>query len=461
MSPSQRGIRKRELIFDFFNKKIRNTPFVPLSKGDIRGKEEKINMKKQILLLILLMVTLISSAEVLDRIIAKIGNDIILQSDLQKQMMQMQTAGMLDESTTEQDVLEQMVEFKLIVQKAKDLDYVINEDQINSMAERRITEIRNSFDSETAFLNELKKSNMNRFDLLNYFKDMFKEQSLREQVVRYEIDSKIEVSDEEIEEFYNIHKSELPLRKPSYKLGMIMVQIKASEKTKKQRYKELEQIYERISRGESFADLAKKYSDCGSASAGGDLGYFGRGEMVKTFENTAYSLKPGEVSDIIETQFGYHIIKLEDIKENQVRARHILKSLTPTKLDSTTYLKLMQQIIENYKEGTSFGQLALKYSDDQASALNNGVIGIFPKGEYPPLYEEYYKVLQPGQISDIVLIEDMYYIFANLEDVPEGVYTLNEIKDKVKEMAFMEKKQQFYNDWIEQIRQEIYVEITY
>ncbi len=405
------------------------------------------------------MTSLLASAEVLDRIIAKIGNDILLQSDLQKQMMQMQAAGMHNDSVTEQDVLDQMVEFKLVVQKAKDLDYVINEDKINSMAESRIAEIRSSFESETEFLNELKKSNMNRFDLLNYFKDMFKEQSLREQVVRYEIDSKIEVSDEEIEEFYNLHKSELPLRKPSNKLGMILLQIKASDKTKKQRYKELEQIYERISRGESFADLAKKYSDCGSASAGGDLGYFGRGEMVKTFENTAYSLKPGEVSDIIETQFGYHIIKLEDIKENQVRARHILKALTPTKLDSTANYKLMQQIVQRYMDGEDFGKLARNYSDDQSSALNNGVIGIFPKGEYPPLYEEYYKDLQAGQISDIILIEDMYYLFANLEDVPEGLYELSEIKDKVKEMAFMEKKQQFYQNWINDIKQEIYVEI--
>jgi len=418
-------------------------------------------MKKYFLLLILLMVALIANAEVLDRIIAKVGNDILLQSDLQKQMMQMQTAGMLDDTITEEDILEQMIEFKLVVQKAKDLDYVINDEQINTLAERRITEIRNSFESETEFLNELKKGNMNRFDLLNYFKDMYKEQSLREQVIRYEVESKIEVSDEEVLEFYNQHKDELPLRKPSYKLGMILLQIKPSEKTKKQRYNELEQIYERISRGESFAELAKKYSDDGSKISGGDLGYFGRGEMVKSFENAAFSLKPGEVSDIIETQFGYHIIKLEDIKENQVRARHILKALTPTKLDSLAYQKLMEQIVERYNNGEDFEQLAKKYSDDQTSALNNGVIGIFPKGEYPPLYEEYYKDLQPGQISDIIPIQDMLYIFANLEDVPEGVYTLDEIKDKVKEMAFMEKKQQYYQKWIDKIKQEIYVEITY
>jgi len=418
-------------------------------------------MKKQILLLILLMAALVSSAEVLDRIIAKVGNDILLQSDLEKQMMQMQTAGMLDESTTEKDILDQMIEFKLVVQKAKDLDYVINDSQINAMAERRIEEIRKSFETETEFLNELKKSNMNRFDLLNYFKDMYKEQSLREQVIRYEIESKIEVSDIEIEEFYNQNKAELPLRKPSYKLGMILLQIKASDKTKQQRYKELEQIYERISRGESFSELAKKNSDCGSASAGGDLGYFGRGEMVKTFENTAYSLKPGEVSDIIETQFGYHIIKLEDIKENQVRARHILKALTPTKLDSLAHYKLMEQVVQRYNEGEAFGQLARKYSSDQETALKDGVIGIFPHGQYPPLYEDYFKDLQPGQISEIIQIQDMYYLFANLEDVPEGVYELEEIKDNVKEMAFMEKKQVFYQEWIDKIKQEIYVEITH
>jgi peptidyl-prolyl cis-trans isomerase SurA len=337
----------------------------------------------------------------------------------------------------------------------------VNEDQIATMAQRRIEEIRKNFDSETAFLNELKKSNMNRFDLLNYFKDMLKEQSLREQVIRYEVDSKIQVSDEEIQNFYDQHIDEIPLRQPSYKLGMILMQIKASDKTKEKRYAELEEILERISRGESFAELAKKYSDCGSAAAGGDLGYFGRGEMVKNFENTAFSLKPGQVSDIIETQFGYHIIKLEDIKENQVRARHILKDLTPTKLDSLAYYKLMQEIVEKYQQGQDFASLARQYSDDQASALQDGVIGIFPHGQYPPLYEEYFKDLEPGQISDIIQIQDMYYIFANLEDVPEGVYELSEIKDRVKEMAFMEKKQAFYQDWIKQIKNDIYVEITY
>jgi peptidyl-prolyl cis-trans isomerase SurA len=402
-----------------------------------------------------------AGAEVIDRIIAKVGNDIILQSDLEKQIMQMQNSGMLDDTMTDQAILEQMVEFKLVVQKAKELDYVVNEDQIATMAQRRIEEIRKNFDSETAFLNELKKSNMNRFDLLNYFKDMLKEQSLREQVIRYEVDSKIQVSDEEIQNFYDQHIDEIPLRQPSYKLGMILMQIKASDKTKEKRYAELEEILERISRGESFAELAKKYSDCGSAAAGGDLGYFGRGEMVKNFENTAFSLKPGQVSDIIETQFGYHIIKLEDIKENQVRARHILKDLTPTKLDSLAYYKLMQEIVEKYQQGQDFASLARQYSDDQASALQDGVIGIFPHGQYPPLYEEYFKDLEPGQISDIIQIQDMYYIFANLEDVPEGVYELSEIKDRVKEMAFMEKKQAFYQDWIKQIKNDIYVEITY
>ncbi|MFA7058089.1 MAG: peptidylprolyl isomerase [Candidatus Cloacimonadales bacterium] len=418
-------------------------------------------MKKYGLMLLILIIALATNAEVLDRIIAKIGNDILLESDLQKQMMQMRAADMIDETTTEQEILEQMVEFKLVIQKAKDLDYVINDEQVNQMAERKIKEIRDSFASETEFLNELKKSNMNKYDLLNYFKKLFQEQSLREQVVRYEIDSKIEVSDEEVKDFYKSHRMELPLRKPSYKLGMILMQIKASDKTKKLRYSELERIFERISRGESFSELAKKNSDCGSASAGGDLGYFGRGEMVKTFERTAFALKPGEISDIIETQFGYHIIKLEDIKENKVRARHILKSLTPTGLDSLAHQTLMEQVAQRYNAGEDFGGLAKKYSDDQTSALKDGVIGIFPHGEFPPLYEEYYQNLAPGQISEVILIQDMYYLFAILEDVPAGIYELSEIKDRVKEMAFMEKKQQFYQKWIENIRKDIYVEITY
>ncbi len=418
-------------------------------------------MKKKILVLMLVLLAVIAHSEVIDRIIAKVGNDIILESDLTKQIMQMKSAGVIDDEISNEDILDQMIEFKLIIQKAKELDYVVDKNQISEMANKRLAEIESQFKSETEFLAELKKSGMNKFDLLDYFEEMFEEQSLREQVVRYEIESKIDISEDEIQQYYQDNIIDLPLRKPSYKLGMIVSQIIPSTKTREERYSQLEDILERINRGEDFAELAKEYSDCPSSASGGDLGYFGRGEMVKEFENTAFSMKPGEVSDIVETQFGYHIIKLQDIKENKVRASHILKDLTPTKKDSLAMKKVMMNVLQRYKDGEDFGELALNYSDDKESSLNDGIIGIYPHGEYPPLYKEYYEKLEPSQVSDVVQIQDMFYIFANLEDVPQGVYQLEEIRDKIKDMARAEKRQNYYNKWIEDLKKEIYVEITY
>ncbi|OQY37647.1 MAG: hypothetical protein B6226_04980 [Candidatus Cloacimonetes bacterium 4572_65] len=418
-------------------------------------------MKKIILIIGVMIVALALNAEIVDRIIAKVGDDIILDSDLQKQLMQMKAGGSLPENETEETILLQMVEFKLAIQKAKELDYVVDKSQVNELANNRLKEIRANFATETEFLTELKKNNMNKYDLLNYFRELLEEQSLREQVVHYEIENKIEVSDEEIQEYYDEHRIELPLREPSNKLGMILIQIKASDSTKKKRYAECEDILERLNRGESFEDVAKSDSDGPSSVSGGDLGYFARGDMVKGFEKAAFALKPGEVSDIVETQFGYHIIKLEGIKENKIRARHILKELTPNRIDSLAVYKLMERITTKFNEGEDFGQLAFEYSDDQQSALDRGVIGIFPKGEFPPLYQDYYKNLDTGEISDIILIEDMYYIFANLEDVPAGVFELYEIKDEIKRAAHAEKREKFYNNWINKLKEEIYFEITY
>lgn len=417
-------------------------------------------MKKLILIIFVMLVSMYCQCEVLDRIIAKVGDDIILNSDLEKQITQMKQADLLNEDYDKMTVLKQMVQFKIMVQKAKQLGYEVPKSKIDEKAQQRLQQISARFNSENEFNKELKKSGMNKYDLLDYFKKIIEEQYLNEKVLASEIESKIEINEEDIEEYYNLHKFEFPLRKPSYKLAMIINQIKPSKKTKKIRYEQLEEIYDRISRGEDFAELAEEYSDCGSKISGGDLGFFSRGTMVKSFEDVAFKLKPGEISDIIETQFGYHIIKLEDVRDKEIHCRHILKALTPTQKDSLATKKFTEDLRDKYLNGTPFSEIA-KFSDDQESALNGGVIGIFPHGEYPPLYEKYFKVLSPGQISQVILVEDMYCLFANLEDIPEGIFSLEEIYDKVKELTFNDLKAKMFEKWVEKAKNDIYVEITY
>ena len=129
-------------------------------------------MRKLAITLILLVLTLFLSAELIDKIVAKVGTDIILLSDLQKEMVQMQSAGLLEENTDPRDVLDEMINQKLIIQKAKDLNITVNNDEIKAMAENYLKKVKAQYPSSSAFAADLKKSKLTESDLLQLYRDI-------------------------------------------------------------------------------------------------------------------------------------------------------------------------------------------------------------------------------------------------------------------------------------------------
>ncbi|HPZ02573.1 MAG TPA: SurA N-terminal domain-containing protein, partial [Candidatus Cloacimonas sp.] len=144
-------------------------------------------MQKKAITLILLVLTLSLSAELIDKIVAKVGTDIILLSDLQKEMAQMQSAGLLEENTNPKDVLNEMINQKLIIQKAKDLNLTVNDEEIKAMAENYLKKVKAQYPNPSAFAADLKKSNLTESDLLNLYKDLLSERNLSEQILNKEI----------------------------------------------------------------------------------------------------------------------------------------------------------------------------------------------------------------------------------------------------------------------------------
>jgi peptidyl-prolyl cis-trans isomerase C len=136
-----------------------------------------------------------------------------------------------------------------------------------------------------------------------------------EQLVDEEIVRKINVSDKEVKEYYdaNLEKFKQPEQVKASHI-LIKVDPKADESGKAEARKQIEMIQKKVKKGEDFEALAKEYSGCPSSTKGGDLGYFGRGQMVKPFEDAAFALEPGQVSNIVETRFGYHLIKVIEKK---------------------------------------------------------------------------------------------------------------------------------------------------
>jgi peptidyl-prolyl cis-trans isomerase C len=178
---------------------------------------------------------------------------------------------------------------------------------------QQLTQLKGRFSSEEDFANALKRLKMTENDL----KDEFTRRLVVKTMIDQVIANKVEITAEETKTFYDSNPNyfKAPER---VRASHVLVKLdpKASEVEKAEARKKIEDIQKRIQKGEELSALAKELSDCPSASKGGDLDYFQRGQMVAPFEEAAFSLKPGETSGVVETQFGYHLIKVVDKKES-------------------------------------------------------------------------------------------------------------------------------------------------
>ncbi len=416
-------------------------------------------MKKAIFVIMLLLTLALAQAEVVDKIIARVGNDIILLSDLTKQINQMKSANLYKDNLTEADVLSSMIESRLIIQKAKDLNYTVDEGKIKSAAEAQIRDIRKKFATEEEFQRELRSMKLTNSDLLKYFTERLTEQALTQQFYQKQIAIKIKISDKELRDFYNAHKDTLAIKPITWNIGMILRQTSASEETDQSALRTIKAIQERLKSGEDFAKVAGTDSQCPSSAKGGDLGFFTRGMMVKPFEDAAFALKVGEISDIVKTQYGYHIIKLEEKRNDEIRVRHILRLVEPSAADSLAAKQIMEDIRNQVLAGKSFAELATQWSMDTESAKDGGSIGEYGENDFPELFAAILKALPVGGISQVLENEGMLYLFTKLNEVPSRLLSFDEVSAQIRNILSMQKQEQVYNDWIKQLSKENYVEI--
>ena len=416
-------------------------------------------MKKALIVLLLLMAVIAASAEVIDRIVAKVGTDVILLSDLQKQLAQMQSAKMLKPDTDPRSVLSEMIEQRLMIQKAKDLNIKIDESRVKGSAERYLKQIKTRYPSDQAFINDLKKSKLTESDLLKYYTDMLTESALTEQLVNKYISSKVKVTDKEVQAFYIATRDTLAVKPVSWKLGMIMREVNAGDEAASQKESEIEAILARLKNGEDFATLAAAESDCPSKEVGGDLGFLKKGETVKPFEDAAYALQVGETSEVVQTQFGYHIIKLEEKNGDELHVRHILKMVSATDADTLAARSLMESIRSRYIAGESFESLAQAYSMDNESKEEGGIIGEFAEADLPDLFAVAIMQVPVGEITPVMENEGMLYLFERLEEFPPRIFSYEEVKEQLQQYIFRQKQTEVYDKWISDLKSESYVQI--
>jgi peptidyl-prolyl cis-trans isomerase C len=245
-------------------------------------------------------------------------------------------------SGVEKRVLENLINNELLFQETERKGIKVEEQAVNE----QLAKIKKRFPSEVAYKSTISKMNLSEADV----KTQIEKGLSIQQLVKQEFSQKVNVTDKETKTYYEGHQ-DMFKRPEEIRASHILIKVdsKANESQKEASYKKISEVQAKIQQGGDFATLAKEFSQGPSNVKGGDLGFFGRGRMVKPFEKAAFALAPGEVSGIVETQFGYHLIKVFEKNPETISEYSAVKDRLKQSLEQQEVQKRMEVYVEGLK----------------------------------------------------------------------------------------------------------------
>ncbi len=409
------------------------------------------------------------SGVVVDEIIVRVDDYIVLRSELESTYLDILSRGERISGNTKCAVLKDLITNKLLVAKAEIDSVLVEDNQVDQELNSRMALIINQVGSEDEIEKYYNKT------IAEFKKELFDD--IKEQLVvrkmRQEILTDVVVSPEEVKDFYeSVPRDSLPYFSTQVKVSQIVKTPVVGKEQKDKTREELLKIRDKIMNGESFEILATLYSqDPGSAQNGGNLGFVGRGSFQPEFEAAVFKLKEGEVSMPIETEFGFHLIQLIEKRGNLFNSRHIL--LQPDFSDSDIqktkdFLDSLKSLA--YSDSVTFEELAREYSDDKFTSSFGGYF-TDAMGSENVLVEELDPVIfftidtmDVGQIS--VPFESRtddgkiaYKLIFFKEKIPPHLGNLEEDYQRFRNFTLNRKQVVELDEWFEKARKEVFINI--
>lgn len=311
-------------------------------------------------------------SQTIEKVEALIGEEIVLTSDIESKYIQYLSQGNLKSAEVKCELIEDVLFQKLLINQAKIDSIVVTSDEIDSEISTRLNYFENQLGSMMKVEEYFGKSKLDiEIELGKVIRDQFLAQKVQSTIA---VDVKITPA--EVSDFFNDQKvSDLPKISTKVEVKQIVIKPIISDDKKKKLRKKLNSFRERVYNGEDFKMLATLYSDDPeSAKNGGELGFVNRGELVPEFERAAFRLKEGEISEVVESKFGFHLIQLIKRRGNQINVRHILLKNKVSSTELYNAKLKIEKIEKEIKNGEiSFDNAILKYSEDE-SKKNGGYI---------------------------------------------------------------------------------------
>jgi peptidyl-prolyl cis-trans isomerase SurA len=412
-----------------------------------------------------------SQDKVIDQIVAVVGSNPILKSDIENQAMEMQARGMTSEGDMKCEILEQLLEQKLLLAEAElDTTIIITDKQINQNMDRRLQYFIENIGSEKEVEAYFNKSIT---QLKSDMGEAIKEQLKTEQM-QGKITEKVSSTPSEVRNYFRqLPKDQIPEVGSQLEYAQITILPVITEKEDLEVKAKLREFKRRVEGGESFSALAIMYSeDPGSARNGGEMDYVGRAMLDPAFATEAFNLKVNQVSKVVKSEFGYHIIQLIDRKGERIKCRHILirPKIDPTEL--TRAKERIDSIADFVRKGTmSWDQAAYMYSSDKNSRNNKGLVTSqqtgstkFSMNELDPDVSKVIAPMNIGEISNPFLSLDdkqrqVYKIVKLLSKSKAHPANLQEDYQFMSEIFLNKKKEDVYRAWIAKQQAKTYIHI--
>ncbi len=333
------------------------------------------NMKKRfayILLGALLSLNTVAQPLVIDRVVGVVGDFHILQSDIEQDYLQMKMSGRYVSPEVRCDIYNSFIERKLLMTQAKIDSIEVSPDMVEMQMESRLDYFIGQFGSEEEMEAYFSKS---IFDIKDDLREAIQEQMITDEV-RQTIVADVSTTPSDVKSFYrSMDPDSIPYINTEVELAQIIAYPQYSEEAVYELKERLLELRKRVQEGEDFGTLAILYSEAPEAARRGEIGFMMRSQLDKAYADAAWSLKPGQVSKIVESSFGYHIIQMIERRGDRANTRHILmnpKADANAKQKAIYKLDSLKAVVE--ADSLSFDWAAKRYSQDPETSVNGGLL---------------------------------------------------------------------------------------
>jgi len=408
----------------------------------------------------------------IDRIVAVVGTRSILNSQIDEEIVRFQAQGgqvppdSAGRAKMRRELLDKMVEEELIVQQAqRDTNVKVTDQEVLDAVEQTYQNARKQFSSEVEFQNQLRAVGLGsveewRRQLADDQRRKILQDRLFEALRQKGKLKPIPPTDQQMRDFWEQNRAQQPKRPATVSFRQIVIKPQPDSAAKARAYQVAESLLVVLRHGADFASVAKRFSaDTASREQGGELGWFRRGVMFKEFEDVAFRLRPGEISDVVETPFGYHIIKVERVQPAEILARHVLlmPDVSPAQVEIAR--RLADSIHAALARGAPFDSLARGAADPEEPKLAEDA----PFAQLPQEYQDLLAKDTTVGLKPLITVgagspRPKFVVLDLTQRHPEGELAFDDVKMRIKEILSNDLAIRHY---VDQLRQKTYIDIRF